>query len=37
MLPVRILIQSKLDTTIVAKTQHSQNSVGHKNSSVGKA
>ena len=28
-LPVLFLIQSKLHTTITAKTQHSQNSVGH--------
>ena len=36
-LPVRFLIQSKLYPTIIAKTQHSQNSVGAENSSVGKA
>ena len=36
MLPVRNLIQSKLDTIIVAKTQHSQNSVGAQKLSVGK-
>ena len=35
--PVRFLIQSKLYITIIAKTQHSQNLVSHKNSSVGKA
>ena len=35
--PVRFLIQSKLHPTITAKTQHSQNSFGAENSSVGKA
>ena len=37
MFPFRFLIQSKLHPIVTAKAQHSQNSVGAHNLSVGKA